>query len=691
MPDHNIRYSMNEFVGDGVTVERNISFAGGYLLTSHVKSYYVTEGGTEVTVPITFVSATRISTSPIAVPNGLRHVIYRSTPFDAPLADFTDGAVVTEANLDANARQAIFVAAELSDEFRESVDRAGVAAESAEQSADIALNTLAQSAANVVIAAGYAAATADDRAQTTADVVEAHAVADTFNGIVTTGSATLNGIVTSGSTSLNGIITGGTSSLNTLVANGTADIEDILFTGSNSLNSIISAGTNSLTTLISNGTTSLNGIVNPGTTNLTAIVTNGTTSLTALVTNGSSTLNSLASTGVSNINSAKSDAIAAISADVATTAANRVQTGLDRTAAAADADRAEAAAAYKTAIARKTYAELATITGAANQTAAVFDDSGSHTDPVVGGTVSNSGLYRYSTSPAGWEWLATLGGTVVVWADIANKPASFTPSAHTHAAEDITSGTLGVARVPALDAAKVTTGTFAVARIPDLPATKVVSGSFDPARIPALAASKIITGTFDAARIPAQPWSSITGKPTLGTASAQDVGYFAPNSHTHAKADISGLQSDLDGKAAASHTHSTTNITGLDAALAAKASLTGAETLESKTLKNPTEVVDTKVSGTALTINLANGSMFAIDTTGNPTITLPTPEKGKSFVVRVKYGGAHVPVWAGGTRIWADSTAPTPTSVSGKIDEFVFDCYDVTEGWIGSAGRQNIG
>lgn len=30
-------------------------------------------------------------------------------------------------------------------------------------------------------------------------------------------------------------------------------------------------------------------------------------------------------------------------------------------------------------------------------------DTGTHTDPVVGGTVANSGVYRYSTSPAGWK------------------------------------------------------------------------------------------------------------------------------------------------------------------------------------------------------------------------------------------------------------------------------------------------
>src|SRR5687767_7549535 len=30
-------------------------------------------------------------------------------------------------------------------------------------------------------------------------------------------------------------------------------------------------------------------------------------------------------------------------------------------------------------------------------------DAGTHTDPVVGGTVNNSGTFLYSTSPAGWR------------------------------------------------------------------------------------------------------------------------------------------------------------------------------------------------------------------------------------------------------------------------------------------------
>ena len=41
-------------------------------------------------------------------------------------------------------------------------------------------------------------------------------------------------------------------------------------------------------------------------------------------------------------------------------------------------------------------------------------DTGTHTDPVVGGTVNNTGLYRWSTSPAGWKWLSHLQSTYVV-------------------------------------------------------------------------------------------------------------------------------------------------------------------------------------------------------------------------------------------------------------------------------------
>ena len=50
-------------------------------------------------------------------------------------------------------------------------------------------------------------------------------------------------------------------------------------------------------------------------------------------------------------------------------------------------------------------------------------------------------------------------------------------SSHTHAAGDITSGTLAVARIPNLAASKITSGTFAAARIPNLSASKITAGT----------------------------------------------------------------------------------------------------------------------------------------------------------------------------------------------------------------------
>lgn len=53
----------------------------------------------------------------------------------------------------------------------------------------------------------------------------------------------------------------------------------------------------------------------------------------------------------------------------------------------------------------RTWAELSGVTGSAGVGAQVIDDAGTHTDPVVGGTVANSGQYVWSESPAGWRWV----------------------------------------------------------------------------------------------------------------------------------------------------------------------------------------------------------------------------------------------------------------------------------------------
>lgn len=102
-------------------------------------------------------------------------------------------------------------------------------------------------------------------------------------------------------------------------------------------------------------------------------------------------------------------------------------------------------------------------------------------------------------------WLRDFGGLgsggeggvgTVTWGSVQGKPLTFTPSAHAHAAADITSGTLDAARIPTLDASKIGTGTLATARIPNLDASKITSGVIDPARLPVQSGGVVSPGAI---------------------------------------------------------------------------------------------------------------------------------------------------------------------------------------------------
>ena len=69
----------------------------------------------------------------------------------------------------------------------------------------------------------------------------------------------------------------------------------------------------------------------------------------------------------------------------------------------------------------------------------------------------------------------------------------------------------------------------------------------------------------------------VTGSANFdGSANITITATIADDSHNHVIANVDGLQTALDGKAASSHTHTTAQVTGLDTALAGKASLAGA-------------------------------------------------------------------------------------------------------------------
>lgn len=112
-------YSQNHWADiDGVQTIWNFTFAGGYIFPDHVKAYYLDADGERVPVIVTedmLIGEFQLQVTPAIPATATRFVIYRDTPKDLPLVDFADGAVVSEANLDRAAEQAIFCVAELLD------------------------------------------------------------------------------------------------------------------------------------------------------------------------------------------------------------------------------------------------------------------------------------------------------------------------------------------------------------------------------------------------------------------------------------------------------------------------------------------------------------------------------------------------------------------------------------------------
>lgn len=99
-------------------------------------------------------------------------------------------------------------------------------------------------------------------------------------------------------------------------------------------------------------------------------------------------------------------------------------------------------------------------------------------------------------------------------------------------------------------------------------------------------------------------------------------------------------------------------------------------TVATSTLTNPTvtNYVETLYAASgSTTVDLTNGTVQKITTTGNNTVTLPSSVSGKSFVIIIAYTGAHTITWAGGSTLkWPSGTAPTQTKVNGKFDIFSF-------------------
>lgn len=130
---------------------------------------------------------------------------------------------------------------------------------------------------------------------------------------------------------------------------------------------------------------------------------------------------------------------------------------------------------------------------------------------------------------------------------------------------------------------------------------------------------------------------------------------------------------------------STNTLTGV-------ASTSTSQTLTNKTLTNPTvtnyvETPFTANTGTAITLDLANGTVQILTLTGNATITMPTATSGKSFVMLLKQDGTGGRTVTWSTVKWAGGTAPTITSTASRQDILSF--FADGTNWYGAVIGQN--
>jgi hypothetical protein len=110
-------------------------------------------------------------------------------------------------------------------------------------------------------------------------------------------------------------------------------------------------------------------------------------------------------------------------------------------------------------------------------------------------------------------------------------------------------------------------------------------------------------------------------------------------------------------------------------------------TLTNPTVTNYVETLYSANTGTALTVNLANGTVQNLTLTGNATITMPTAVAGKSFIIMLRQDatGSRSVTWS--TVVWPGGAAPTITGTASKMDMYSFFSNGTV--WYGVTVSQN--
>lgn len=104
------------------------------------------------------------------------------------------------------------------------------------------------------------------------------------------------------------------------------------------------------------------------------------------------------------------------------------------------------------------------------------------------------------------------------------------------------------------------------------------------------------------------------------------------------------------------------------------------------------ETIVTANTGTAYTINLANGNVFNLTATGNVTFTFSGATSGKacSFALYLKQDatGSRTVTWPSGIS-WSGG-APTLSTAANAVDVLVFETLNGGTNWYGSLVGANF-
>jgi hypothetical protein len=109
--------------------------------------------------------------------------------------------------------------------------------------------------------------------------------------------------------------------------------------------------------------------------------------------------------------------------------------------------------------------------------------------------------------------------------------------------------------------------------------------------------------------------------------------------------------------------------------------------LTNPTVTNYVETLYPANTSTAITVNLANGTVQNLTLTGNATITMPTAVAGKSFIIILSQDatGNRSVTWS--TVVWPGNTPPSVTQTLNKKDIFSF--FSDGTNWYGATIGQN--